>query len=119
VRPLAGRYVWAIAFAIGVVVDVRIDFAGAGSVFFGGRALALGTLGVLFGGELGLLGASGPGLCFLTQPLGLLTLLLDPAPASQSDECDREQHDRCDDDDDDQCCAHGASLAATEPRETL
>ena len=62
---LTGRYVWAIAFAIGVVVDVRIDFAGASRMFFGGLALALCPFRLFLGGELGLLRAPGSGLGLL------------------------------------------------------
>jgi hypothetical protein len=55
----------AIAFAIGLVVDVRIDFAGAGRMLFGGLAFALCPFRLFLGGELGLLRAPGPGLGLL------------------------------------------------------
>jgi hypothetical protein len=96
----------AIAVAVGVVVDVGIDLAGAGGVFFGGRSLALGPLGVLLGGELGLLCAPRSRLRFLAQTRSLLSPLLDLASASE-DGHDREQQDRGGNGyDDDPECAH-------------
>src|SRR6266550_6780547 len=83
---LAGRYVLAIAFAIGVVVDVRIDFAGAGRMLFGGLALALCPFRLFLCGELGLLRAPGSGLGLLAQSSSLLAPLLQPAPASDSED---------------------------------
>jgi len=61
-----GCYVLAIGFAIasavaiGAVVDVRIDLAGAGGVLLSSLALALRPLRVFLCGELGLLRAPGP-----------------------------------------------------------
>ena len=72
----------AIAFAIGVVVDVRIDFAGAGRMLFGGLALALCPFRLFLCGELGLLRAPGSGVGLLAQSCGLLAPLLQPALAS-------------------------------------
>jgi len=104
---LTGRsFAIALAVAVGVVVDVGIDLAGAGGVLFGGRSLALRPLGVLLGGELGLLCAPRSGLRFLAQTRSLLAPLLDLAPASE-DGHDREQHDRGGNGyDDDPECAH-------------
>src|SRR5207237_4172315 len=61
---LARRYVLAIALAIGVVVDVRIDLAGSRGVLFGGGAFALGPFSMLLRGELGLFRAPSSGLRF-------------------------------------------------------
>jgi hypothetical protein len=78
----------AIAFAIAVVVDVRIDFPSAGRMLFGGLAFLLRPLRLFLGGELGLFRAPGSGLGLLTQACGLLAPTLEPAPASDNCEGD-------------------------------
>ena len=112
----------AIAFviAIGVVVDVRIDFTGAGRMLFSSLAFPLRLFRMLFSRELGLLGAPGTGLCLLAQARSLVTPLLEPPLASDDGESDREQRYGCGDhDSDDQCCAHAGFGAPAFGAQTL
>lgn len=103
-----------------IVVDVRIDVTSALGPLLGSRPLSSRELGLLLGGELGLLGSLLADAGLVAKRAGLFALRLEPpVPLATPKEQERqEDQDGDNDQDHDHGCVHGRIVAPPSGRET-